>query len=128
MNQYTALIADDADEMRLLLSRTLETLGFNVVALTNDGEEALNEIKAKKPDICFLDIEMPILSGIDVLKKIKESDLQTFPVIISGNNTVENVKSAIEQGAKGFIVKPYSFDKVKQITDKFLKIHETGDE
>lgn len=121
MAQPTVLIADDVEELRLLLKKTLETLGFNVISLVEDGDQALEAIKKLDPDLSFLDIEMPGKSGIDVLTILKASQSKTFPVIISGNSTVDNVKKVIELGAKGFIVKPYSFDKVKQITDKYLE-------
>ena len=121
MTQPTVLIADDVEELRLLLKKTVETLGFSVIALVEDGNEAVAKIKELNPDISFIDIEMPGKSGIDVLNILKASQSKTFPVIISGNSTVDNVKKVIELGAKGFIVKPYSFDKVKQITDKYLE-------
>lgn len=120
MAQPTVLIADDVEELRLLLKQTLETLGFNVVSMVEDGDQAVEDIKKLNPDLAFLDIEMPGKTGIEVLNIIKESQLNTFPVIISGNSTVDNVKKVISLGAQGFIVKPYSFDKVKQITDKYL--------
>lgn len=121
MTQPTVLIADDVEELRLLLKKTVETLGFSVIALVEDGDQAVAKIKELNPDISFIDIEMPGKSGIDVLNILKASQSKTFPVIISGNSTVDNVKKVIGLGAKGFIVKPYSFDKVKQITDKYLE-------
>lgn len=121
MAQPTVLIADDVEELRLLLKQTLETLGFNVVSMVSDGDQAVEEIKNLNPDLSFLDIEMPGKTGIEVLTIISASQSNTFPVIISGNSTVDNVKKVIQLGAKGFIVKPYSFDKVKQVTDKYIE-------
>lgn len=120
MNQPTALIADDSEEMRLLLRKTLETLGINVIALVEDGVQALQAIDAQQPDICFLDIDMPGKTGLEILRELGDRQLRTYAVIISGHSTVDNVKAAISQGAKGFVVKPYTFDKVKQVTDRYF--------
>lgn len=120
MNQPTALIADDMEEMRLLLRKTLETLGINVIAQVADGEEALRFISAQPPDMCFLDIDMPGNTGLEILREIGRRQIATYPVIISGHSTLDNVKAAIAEGAKAFVVKPYTFDKVKHATDRYF--------
>jgi len=120
MNQPTALIADDMEEMRLLLRKTLETLGINVIAQVADGEQALQAIAAQQPDLCFLDIDMPGRSGLELLREIGSRRIVTYPVIISGHSTIDNVKAAVAEGAKAFVVKPYTFDKVKQVTDRYF--------
>jgi len=122
MNQPTALIADDIVEMRQLLKRTLESLGFNVVALVGNGEDAINAIQSLKPDVCFLDIEMPKKDGLEILAEIKRLRISTFTVIISGYSSADNVKNAIVAGAKGFVVKPYSFEKIREISNKFYAL------
>jgi len=115
----TAVIADDVFEMRTLLSKSLKVLACEVLATANDGPSALVEVKKVKPDMVFLDIDMPGLTGLQVLDKLKSENIDVFKVIVSGSNTVENVKEAIAHGANGFVVKPYSISKIKQIMDKY---------
>jgi two-component system chemotaxis response regulator CheY len=118
-NKYRVLIADDVEEMRELLKATIEPLGCSVDAEAEDGMEALRFIVTIQPDIVFLDINMPVKSGLDVLAEIKTMDLNVFPVIVSGHSTVSNVQEAIQLGARGFVVKPYSTEKIQQILEKF---------
>lgn len=128
MNQPTALIADDMEEMRLLLQKTLESLGINVIAQVGDGESALQVIAAQQPDLCFLDIDMPGKSGLEILREIASRRIATYSVIISGHSTIDNVKAAIAEGAKAFVVKPYTFDKVKHAVDRyFSSLHRPDD-
>lgn len=119
MMQPTALIADDVEEMRELLQKTLETMGVKVIGQVNNGESALEAIEVMKPDMCFLDIDMPGMTGIELLDKLTLHRAMIYPVIISGHSTVANVRTCIAKGAKGFVVKPYTFDKIKHIVDKF---------
>ena len=118
-NKYRVLIADDVEEMRELLKATIEPLGCSVDAEAEDGMEALRLIVTIQPDIVFLDINMPVKSGLDVLAEMKTMDLKVFPVIVSGHSTVSNVQEAIQLGARGFVVKPYSTEKIQQILEKF---------
>jgi YesN/AraC family two-component response regulator len=121
MTQPTVVIADDVTELRQLLSRTLETLGFHVVAQAKNGSDALSQIEANEPDLCFLDIDMPELSGLQVLDELQNKRLTTYSVIISGHSSLPNVKQAIANGAKAFIVKPYTFEKIKQTTESYFE-------
>ena len=114
-----ALVADDVDEMRLMLSKTLRGLGFEQILEVADGESALQTIREQQPVICFLDINMPGKSGLEILDYLTEHAFNTFPVIVSGHNTIDNVKTAISKGAKGFVVKPYSQEKIRQIVAKY---------
>jgi len=119
--QIKVLIADDVVEMQELLKQSLHGLGCNVDAIVSNGHEALKQINLIQPDIAFLDIDMPIKTGIDVLEELSVSSLQVYPVIVSGLSTTVNVKAALELGAKGFVVKPYTLSKLEQILNKFKK-------
>lgn len=120
-SQPRAVIADDAEEMCQLLSSSLEKLGVAVIGTYDNGKDVVSGIKKLKPDLCFLDIDMPQMTGFEVLDAIKEKSISTYPLIISGHNTVDNLKKAISKGAKGFVVKPYTFEKLEQVISKFNK-------
>jgi len=119
--QIKVLIADDEENMQELLRISLEKLGCNVDSVVSDGYEALKQLNIIQPDIAFLDIDMPIKSGIDVLEEISASSIKVYPVIVSGHSTPVNVKAALGLGAKGFVVKPYTESKLQQIINKYIK-------
>ncbi len=71
------------------------------------------------PDIVFLDIELPDIEGHRLAQLLKAIDPNAYIVMVTANNYAEDVAKAIENGAKGFIVKPYSKDKIIEAIVKF---------
>ena len=67
----------------------------------------------------MLDIDMPGTSGMQILKSIRDLGQPVFAVMVSSHTTMENVKSAIEMGANGFVVKPYKETKIGDILSKY---------
>jgi YesN/AraC family two-component response regulator len=120
------LVADDEGDMRTILASVLRSLEYSNIRYASDGEEALRLIEQKTAPIhiAFLDISMPRMTGIEVLKKAKQLCPSCFCVIVSAHSDMDNVKAALGAGAKGFIVKPYNTKKIFDILTKFEK--ETG--
>lgn len=118
--QFNVVIADDEPLMRDLLRSMLEKESCRVTYEASNGEEALAYLR-DHPDIhmAFLDIDMPVLNGLDALNQIRVQKLRTFCTMVSAHSTVENVKTALDQGADGFIVKPYTAKKIQQILSKY---------
>jgi two-component system response regulator DegU len=100
------LIADDHDIIRQGLKRII---GFEddmkIVAEAEDGEQALKFIRLNNPDIVLLDCNMPLMNGIDVLKKIKECEYDVKIIILTVENDRNIIRSAIDIGADGYILK-----------------------
>ncbi len=119
MSNFTALVADDVRKMRDVLAMALEQCGCTRTLMARDGEEALEKIALFKPDIAFLDIEMPGKTGLDVLDQLRAENVDVFTVMVSGHSKMENVTTALRKGAKGFVVKPYSMQRVHAIIEKF---------
>lgn len=117
--EISVLLVDDHMPMRSLLESALRKMGVNNILHAKNAERALKEFRTKKPDLVFLDINMPDMNGLDVLKEIIEIEKDAFVAMVSGENTVSNVKQAISSGAKGFIVKPYTLAKVLGVMKKF---------
>lgn len=119
-NACTALIADDDALMRDLLKNALEKQQCRVIHAVENGAEAIRYLEQNaEPDIVFLDIDMPIMNGLGALQKIRESKRTVFCAMVSAHSTFVNVKNAMNQGADGFIVKPYTEDKIRQIIGKY---------
>lgn len=112
------LICDDALVMRMVIKKEIEKLGFEVVAEASDGEEAIALYKEYKPDITTMDITMPKKSGIVALQEIMAFDKAAKVVMVSAMGQEEWVKQAIISGAKNFIVKPFTPDKLQEVLSK----------
>ena len=120
------LIADDEQTMRTLLADLLRQEGCKVVARAVNGIEAFEFYKSKKPDIIFLDINMPEEDGIDTLKRIREEDKETFVCMVSADAYPETVKRAVSQGVSGFVVKPLSQSRVHDVVMNYHKARSTA--
>ena len=118
----TVIIADDSPELCMLLKITLEMCGCDVIATAENGEIAIELIEQYKPDIVFLDIEMPVKNGFEVLEMIKERNIQTCFVMLSGHSSKENILASVEMGALGFIVKPHTQAKIEEIIASYMKL------
>ncbi|SDN79855.1 two-component system, NtrC family, nitrogen regulation response regulator NtrX [Desulfonauticus submarinus] len=113
------LIIDDEEDIRFSLKGILEDEGYEVIEVPS-GEEGLELIF--KVDLVFLDIWLPGIDGIEVLKKIHEV-LPDLPVVmISGHGTIETAVQAIKIGAYDFIEKPLSLEKVLLVVEKGLEL------
>ncbi|MBO4546971.1 MAG: response regulator, partial [Treponema sp.] len=109
MDDISVLICDDSALMRNLISRIIDgTEGMTVVAKTANGQQALEKIPEVNPDIIVLDIEMPIMNGIEFLRARKERRIKTPVVVLSSVATkgAAITMEALELGAADFITKP----------------------
>lgn len=101
------LIADDHVDTRIILRHYFEAMGF-IVSEAADGREALACVRDDRPDAVVLDIQMPHLDGIGVLREIRgDAGLSNLPVLaLSAHAMVEEVREIIEAGADRYLAKP----------------------
>lgn len=116
------LIVDDDNIIRETLRILLRANEYDVVGEASDGIKAMEMMKKHKPSVVLLDISMPGASGLDVLSEIQEKYPETAVVMISGEAKSETVKSAVELGAIGYIVKPFNTANVVQNLERALKV------
>jgi two-component system, chemotaxis family, chemotaxis protein CheY len=102
----TVLIADDNLLARSLLRDCLQGLECTITEAL-DGEQALAALSTSPPDVLLLDLVMPRVSGLDVLRAIKEKGLRTRVLVISGMDTQSLSQQTLVEGAHGFIGKPF---------------------
>jgi DNA-binding NarL/FixJ family response regulator len=102
----TAIIADDNSSIRLLLKGLVIEHGLNVVAQVVNGQEAIHAAQTHQPTVLFLDVDMPIMSGLDALPRILEASPSTAVVMVTGETSRSIVEKAAGLGARGYIVKP----------------------
>ena len=123
MEKIKVLLADDVKVMRSLLKSSLSTFDVDVVSEVDNGDEVVDRVRELTPDIVFLDISMPGKNGLDVLQELKEKFSHVFVAMISGHNSFDNIKRSMELGADGFVVKPYTTVKIREMIDKYRDGH-----
>ncbi len=113
LKHLNVLIVDDNDMMRSLLRGILRNGGHNVIGEASNAPTAIEMANRLKPDIVCLDIVMPgEMDGLEALVEIKKDRSQTQVVMITGNADQDTVQEAINNGASGFIVKPFNAARV----------------
>lgn len=113
------LIIDDEETMRDSCRQTLSRDG-NRIEVAESGSKGLSLLEAESFDLVILDLKMPGLSGMEVLKKIKQNDPETMVVVITGYATVESAVEAMRSGAYDFIPKPFTPDSLRVIVKRAL--------
>lgn len=102
------LVVDDDTLMREILKAILREEGFSVVGEAKDGQQALGMVGNLNPDVVCLDVNMPGMSGLEVLKAIQSAAPDTKVVMITGDASMTTVREAVGHGAAGYIIKPFN--------------------
>ena len=114
------LIVDDAKFMRMTLTNILQKGNHEVVGEAANGKEAIELYEELQPELVTMDITMPEMTGIEAVKKIKESDPNAKIIMCSAMGQQKLVVEAIESGAKDFIVKPFDESRVLEAVSRVL--------
>jgi DNA-binding NtrC family response regulator len=108
------LIVDDDPDIPAVVKRFAHKLGFQVT-YHSSGPAALASLPELKPDVALVDLQMPELSGIDVLKAIRAADPECQVILMTGNATVETAIEAVKSGALDYLTKPLDFDRLRKL-------------
>ena len=132
MDTLRVLVVDDETGMRLAVARVLGSFTVRLgdeadTAVTFDvqtaesGEQALELMAAGVPDILLLDVKMPGISGLDVLREMNERGIQTLTVMITAYATLETAIDATKRGAHDFLPKPFTPDELRVAIRRVVK-------
>ncbi len=115
------LIVDDASAMRRILHGLLKELGFKHMREAENGQRALDELAKKKAGLVLLDWNMPVMTGIELLRAIRADDaLSGTPVLmVTAEAKQENIVAAVQAGVSNYIVKPFN---AATLSEKLNKI------
>ena len=104
----TCLVVDDSKVIRKVARHILETLDFRVTE-AGDGQEALDSCMADTPDVILLDWNMPVMSGMDFLRALRQSEGGMHPKVVfcTTENGMAYIRAAIEAGADEYVMKPF---------------------
>jgi two-component system, NtrC family, response regulator AtoC len=111
MSKGKILVVDDEASLRLLLSNELKRAGFTVDTVDN-GENALARVREGFYHVVLLDILMPKMSGIEVLRVMKKDSIESEVIVLTGNATLENCVECMKMGAFEYIRKPYELSEL----------------
>lgn len=133
MDKIKILIADDTEETREVIKKTLilNKVNIEVVGEAENGEAVIRLIPKVKPDVILMDINMPIMNGLEATERITSEYPSVIVIIMSVQAENEYLKKAMFYGAKEYIIKPFSYDtlidtikvtyyKHKEIREKFI--------
>ena len=128
MSMIRVLIADDHKMVREGLRRILEFDGeIQVIDEADNGEECIKKIRSSKPDIVLLDINMPVMNGIEALQEIRKKKLKTKVIILTVHNEIEYLLRAVDIGIDGYVLKDSdAYELIRAVTsvyegDKFIQ-------
>jgi len=119
MKGKSVLIVDDEKNIRLTLSQALEVLEVETDTAAN-GEEALAKLKEKEFGLILLDLKMPGMDGMDVLRQVSKIRPDIRIVILTAYGTVESAVEAMKLGAADFIQKPFAPDEIRELVSRVM--------
>jgi two-component system chemotaxis response regulator CheY len=120
------LVVDDDTLMREILKAILRDEGFGLFGEAKDGVSALAQLERGKPDLVCLDVNMPGMSGLDVLKAM-QARVPGMPVLmVTGDASMNTVREAVSLGAVGYLIKPFNAKRVADSLNAALKTGSFG--
>ncbi|MCR5771623.1 MAG: response regulator transcription factor [Butyrivibrio sp.] len=110
MNKFQVLVVEDDAPIRKLIATTLKTHDYKYL-LAQNGEEALMQASTYSPDVVFLDLGLPDLDGVEVIKRIREWSIMPI-IVISARSEDEDKIEALDAGADDYLTKPFSVEEL----------------
>ena len=125
MNNANILIVDDEKNIRLTIAQSLDPLGYQV-ATADNGEDALLQLQAQEYDLILLDLKMPGMNGLEVLRRAIEIHPEIKVIIISAHGTIEHAVEAMKLGAVDFLQKPFTPKELRDLVFQVLEIESSS--
>ncbi|MFD0590191.1 response regulator [Paenibacillus sp. GCM10027627] len=116
------IVEDDSLAVKIYEQFTHKIEGFQIVASASDGSQALELLEVFTPDLVLLDVFLPDMRGIDLLWKIRQSQLQIDVILITAANDTETVSDAIRGGAFSYMIKPIMIDKFTSTLERYKSV------
>ncbi|MCF6156494.1 MAG: sigma-54-dependent Fis family transcriptional regulator [Candidatus Brocadia sp.] len=114
------LFTDDEDTFRNIMAKELTRMGYNVTCCAN-GPETLRNMQERDFDVVILDMNMPMMNGIEILKKVKEMESTTEVIVLTGQGSIENAVQAIKLGAYDYLTKQCRLSELDALLQKALE-------
>lgn len=128
MKQLGVLIVEDDPEMLRFLRSTLNNVGVARIGEAMDGNTGIQKFLEENYDIVMLDIGLPDMDGLKILASLKRLKKDAFVVLVTGDDSIESIQTAIAGGANGYVVKPYSLEKITDVINNYMLTREVDDD
>ena len=115
-----ALVVDDVAAVRSYISQILQSLGISSVFEAADGNSARRLFSQYRPDMVFLDIQLPDINGQQLLQSFPLEHEPAVVFMVSAFSSVDNLKMAVENGASAFVVKPFTASRITSLVQPLL--------
>ena len=124
------LVVDDILSMRHIMRRALSEIGFKDIHDAHNGEEGLEKLRAGGFGLLLLDWNMPVMTGIDMLRAIRsDPTLMSLPVLmVTAEAQAEQIMEAVKAGVSGYLVKPFSTQTLQEKLEKIFQKTAKGKE
>ena len=116
------VLVDDEEDFRQLMTFWLESKGYSVIPAP-DGKGAIQIVKENSPDIMFLDLHMPVMDGVEALKKIREFNNDIPVIVISAHISDPRAHEAMSYGISGVFPKSQHFEEGLTLLESVLRTH-----
>ncbi|MDA8210317.1 MAG: sigma-54 dependent transcriptional regulator [Clostridia bacterium] len=123
----TILIIDDEEHMRWIIEKALTRENYRTVSAAN-GSEGLATFADRSPDLVLLDLKLPDMDGVEVLRAMKQEQPQVPVIMITAHGTVETAIQAMKMGAADYISKPFDMEELKLLIRRSLEVVELASE
>ncbi|TKV57289.1 response regulator [Nakamurella flava] len=126
---YSVVVVDDDFMVARIHTRYLGGRpGFEVVATVHTGAEALAAVATLRPDLLLLDVYLPDMSGIDVLRRVRAEFPQVDIIVVSAARELDTVRAAVQGGAVSYLIKPFEYDALGERLEHFRQTRRLLDE
>jgi DNA-binding NtrC family response regulator len=116
------LVEDEVNMVRTLV-KILERRGYTVDA-AGTGEEALERLEAETYDLVITDLNMPVMDGMQLLREIKERQLNPAMIVLTGHGTIQSAVEAMKLGAGDYLIKPCHPDELLMVVSRLLEVRQ----
>ncbi|HEX5125621.1 MAG TPA: response regulator [Rhodocyclaceae bacterium] len=120
------MIVDDSNIIRGKISRTLTQHHLKVVSTASNGEEAVKQFAADKPDVVTMDLTMPRMDGLECIQKLKQMNPKVKILVVSALADKTTAIQALKEGAQGFLCKPFTEEDLTDAMDELLGASTNG--
>ena len=124
MDEVAVLVVDDDFMVARIHTQFVErTPGFRVVGVASTGEAALTDIARLRPDLVLLDVHLPDITGIDVLRRLRADGDDVGVLVVTAAREADTVRAAASGGAVHYLVKPFDYDDLRVRLESFRAAH-----
>ncbi|MGM0449690.1 MAG: response regulator [Pseudomonadota bacterium] len=126
MTDLNVLVVEDEPTMRQMLTEMLYAVGVAKVVEAADAESGVATFNDDQFHIVMLDLGLPDRDGHEVMKEIKAANRQQHVVLVTADDSIDSIQRAITAGANGYVVKPYSREKIQDVVNNYMMVHNSG--